>query len=110
MMKNSKQLIFYPVYCTRCFQYLILKSLKDPCIICGKTDKIVHSIKEKNRITNSERINKKFIWSLFSLQKSIDSLRIIMKYMQFDLEATRRENKSLKKKLTKYEGESQSEE
>ena len=41
---------------------------------------------------------------LGNLQSSLDSLRLGLKYLIFDLEATRRENKELRKKLDKYEG------
>lgn len=124
MMKNSKQLVFYPAYCTRCFEHLILKSLKDPCIICGKRDKVIHAIKEedimgtpenKNKKKTPKEINAEFNKSLALLQESLASLRVVVKYMQLDLEATRRENKALEKenaalktKLAKYEQDSQS--
>lgn len=123
MMKNSnqsEQLVFYPAYCTRCFEHLILKSLKNPCIICGKIDKIRHTIKKedimgtpenKNKNKKSKtakQINTAFNKSLNLLQESLASLRVVVKYMQLDLEATRRENEALKDRLAKYEGESQS--
>ncbi len=41
-----------------------------------------------------------------SLQESIDFLRLSIKYMLFDLEATRRENSYLKKMLEESNGES----
>jgi len=116
MMKNSERLIFYPAYCSRCFEHLILKSLEDPCTICGKRDRIRHSIKKEDIMGDPkqkktpEQINKEFTRSLSMLQESLASLRVVVKYMQLDLEATRRENKALKDRLVKYEGESQSKE
>ncbi len=44
---------------------------------------------------NHEKLKK----SVDSLQESLDYLRICIKYQLFDLEATRRENKYLKKML-----------
>jgi len=120
MMKNSEQLVFYPAYCTRCFEHLLLKSLKDPCVICGKTDRVRHTIKKedimgtpenknkKKKVKTVKQINAAFNKSLNLLQESLASLRVIVKYMQLDLEATRRENKVLLERLAKYEGESQS--
>ena len=42
-----------------------------------------------------------------SLQESIDFLRLSIKYLLFDLEATRRENSYLRKMLDKGNGTSQ---
>lgn len=42
---------------------------------------------------------KEFAKSLDALQASLDNLRICIKYLMFDLEATRRENKYLRKLL-----------
>jgi len=42
-----------------------------------------------------------------NLQESIDFLRLSIKYMLFDLEATRRENKQLRKLLENDGGENQ---
>lgn len=41
-----------------------------------------------------------------SLQESIDFVRLSIKYMLFDLEATRRENDQLRKMLDENQGES----
>jgi len=49
------------------------------------------------------KTNKNFLMLLNELQTSIESLRIMVKYMQFDLEATRRENMVLKEQLRQYE-------
>ena len=55
-----------------------------------------------------KQINAEFNKSLALLQESLASLRVVVKYMQLDLEATRRENKALKDRLAKYEPDSQS--
>ena len=47
--------------------------------------------------------HKKLEKSVNSLQESLDYLRICIKYQLFDLEATRRENKYLKKMLEEKE-------
>jgi septal ring factor EnvC (AmiA/AmiB activator) len=44
-----------------------------------------------------------------SLQESVDYLRLSIKYLVFDLEATRRENNLLRQLLAKTEGETESE-
>ena len=54
-------------------------------------DKLLSLVK---RTTNYHKQLRK---SANSLQESLDYLRIIIKYMLFDLEATRRENAQLKK-------------
>lgn len=115
MTKNFERLVFYPAYCMRCYEHLLMNSLEDPCPICKRNDRIRHSIKDKDRediMTEPKKkktpkeINQEFNESITALQDSLASLRIVTKYMQYDLEATRRENKALKKKLQKYEGES----
>ena len=77
---------------------------------------------DKKKKKTSKQINKEFTRSLSLLQESLASLRVVVKYMQYDLEATKRENKVLKDRLeatkrenkvlkdrlAKYEGESQS--
>jgi len=47
----------------------------------------------------AQKSHKKLQKSVDNLQESLDYLRICIKYQLFDLEATRRENKSLKKLL-----------
>lgn len=47
---------------------------------------------------------KKLEKSINSLQESLDYLRVCIKYQLFDLEATRRENKYLRKLLEENEG------
>lgn len=41
--------------------------------------------------------------ALSSFQESLGLLRVHMKYVMFDLEATRRENEQLKERLRKYD-------
>jgi hypothetical protein len=47
--------------------------------------------------------NQKFKQNTESLQDSLDHLRLTVKYLLFDLEATRRENKYLRKMLENHE-------
>jgi len=54
-----------------------------------------------NKVNNNQEQLKK---SVDSLQESLDYLRVCIKYQIFDLEATRRENKYLKKLLEEREG------
>ena len=61
--------------------------------------------KDKKKKT-PEEINREFNEAITALQNSLASLRVVTKYMQYDLEATRRENKILTDKLQKYEGQS----
>ena len=49
----------------------------------------------KGKLKNSEVVKSK----LTELQVSLDALRLGLKYLIFDLEATRRENDDLRKKL-----------
>lgn len=63
---------------------------------------------DPNNKKTPKEINREFARSLNLLQESLASLRVVVKYMQFDLESTRRENETLKAKLAKYEGKSQS--
>ena len=50
-------------------------------------------------VNKSQKNQKKIRKSVASLQESLDYLRVTIKYMIFDLEATRRENKYLRKLL-----------
>jgi len=59
----------------------------------SRRDKIV----QLTRRTRQSR--KKLDRSLAELQSSLDYLRVAVKYMMFDIEATRRENKYLRKLL-----------
>lgn len=63
---------------------------------------------KKKKAKTAKQINATFTRSLNLLQESLASLQVVVKYMAFDLEATKRENKALLKKLAKYEGDSQS--
>jgi nitric oxide reductase activation protein len=47
--------------------------------------------------------NQKFKQNTETLQDSLDHLRLTVKYLLFDLEATRRENKYLRKMLENHE-------
>jgi hypothetical protein len=50
-------------------------------------------------IKQSQAVHKKLEQSIRGLQKSLDDLRVCVKYQAFDLEATRRENRYLRKLL-----------
>ena len=50
-------------------------------------------------VDKSQKNHNKIKKSVASLQESLDYLRVTIKYMIFDLEATRRENKYLRKLL-----------
>jgi len=118
-MRSFERLVFYPAYCTRCYEHLLMNSLEDPCPICKQSDRIRHSIKDEDRediMADPKKkkdkkkkilkeINREFNEAVTALQNSLVSLRIVTKYIQYDLEATRRENKVLKDKLQKYEGQ-----
>ena len=54
----------------------------------------IHNLTRKNRETQ-EKLQQK----LNNLQQSLDYLRLGIKYLIFDLEATRRENTDLRKRL-----------
>ena len=54
-----------------------------------------------NKVNSNQKELKK---SVDSLQESLDYLRVCIKYQMFDLEATRRENKYLRKLLEEREG------
>jgi len=74
--------------------------------------KLNELIKEINTIPSPQReklvllakqtgeYHKKLSKGVNNLQESLDYLRVSVKYLIFDLEATRRENTSLKKLLT----------
>ncbi len=51
----------------------------------------------------AEESHKKLEKSVDSLQEAVDYLRVCIKYQLFDLEATRRENKYLRKLLEERE-------
>lgn len=80
----------------------------DETVFEKKLDELVKEIgsvpgtKQKKLILLAKRTqdtHKKLSKSVNNLQESLDYLRISIKYILFDLEATRRENKYLKKLL-----------
>ena len=74
----------------------------------NKMLKQINSISQTHRkrlITLARRadnVHEKLNVNVDSLQDAIDMLRIVVKYQCFDLEATRRENSTLKKLLEDY--------
>ena len=76
------------------FREKLFELLKD---IDGVTpperSKVIHLAKKTQQ--SSELLQQK----LSNLQQSLDSLRLGLKYLIFDLEATRRENTELRKRL-----------
>jgi hypothetical protein len=60
----------------------------------------LEALAEETR-TRHERMRK----TLGELQESLDYLRLSVKYLVFDLEATRRENKYLRSLINKDEGD-----
>jgi hypothetical protein len=81
----------------------------------GLEDKLIELVKELGGIDNlqykklaslaqkAQDRNKQLQKSVDRLQESLDYLRICIKYQLFDLEATRRENKYLRKLLEEQE-------
>lgn len=74
----------------------------------NKLDELVKEIgslppKQKEKLENiakqTDLYHKKLKKSVDSLQESLDYLRVSIKYLLFDLEATKRENSYLKKLL-----------
>ena len=62
--------------------------------------------KRKSLEMLTNEIGKKYedLWkSLILLQDTLDSLRLHVKYLLFDLEATKKENVTLRKKLEEHE-------
>ena len=65
----------------------------------------ISQVQRKRLITLARRadnIHEKLSVNVDSLQDALDMLRIVIKYQCFDLEATRRENNTLKKLLEDY--------
>ena len=62
---------------------------------------------ERQKLTNlahqTQKQHKKFEKTVSDLQESLDYLRLSIKYLVFDLEATRRENAYLRKMLEQDE-------
>lgn len=56
-------------------------------------------LSENGLVKSSSDINQKLSKSVGELSGAIDTLRISVKYLLFDLEATRRENQYLRKML-----------
>jgi len=64
-----------------------------------------HQYKKLDSLAKKTRdSNKQLQKSVDNLQESLDYLRICIKYQLFDLEATRRENKYLRKLLEEKDG------
>lgn len=55
-------------------------------------------------VRNTGKTHKKLRKSMDQLQESLDYLRVCVKYLLFDLDATRRENEGLKKMLKDQRG------
>lgn len=62
----------------------------------GQIDSLIREFETK---AMDKEIQRKIEKDLATLQESLDYLRICIKYMVFDLEATRRENEHLRKLL-----------
>jgi septal ring factor EnvC (AmiA/AmiB activator) len=62
----------------------------------GKLEMLAQQTKERHKQLRE---------TVSSLQESIDFVRLAIKYMLFDLEATRRENNQLRKMLEEQRGE-----
>jgi len=78
----------------------------DEKILGRKIEELVNEIgsipisQQKKLITltnHSRQSNKKLKKSIANLQESLDYLRVCIKYVLFDIEATRRENKYLRR-------------
>jgi len=76
------------------FREKLFELLKDiDGVTAPEKDKVIRLA--KNTQKSHDLLQKK----LFNLQQSLDSLRLGLKYLIFDLEATRRENNPLRKRL-----------
>lgn len=102
---NSEDLILYPVYCSRCRIRIFISSSKDNCPICKKNDKLIGNSENtvKLKVTTNSTRSDFLREELEALEDCLDTLRLHIKYLVFDLEATRRENEELRKRLEKYE-------
>lgn len=56
-------------------------------------------------VTRTRERHQALVATVNQLQESIDFVRLCIKYMQFDLEATRRENKQLREALEQMGGQ-----
>lgn len=103
MMKNSNEhFIFYPIFCKRCQLRSLVKTLDEPCPQCKKSDQVRSSCKDKIKTEIKQQLHKtdkQFNDILNKLVNELDTLRVLVKYQTFDLEATRRENKYLRNLL-----------
>ena len=78
------------------FREKLFELMKDiDGVTTPEKDKIVRLTKKSKK--SHDLLQKK----LGNLQQSLDSLRLGLKYLIFDLEATRRENSDLRKRLDK---------
>lgn len=76
------------------FREKLFELLKDiDGVTAPENDKVIRLA--KNTKKSHDVLQKK----LSNLQQSLDSLRLGLKYLIFDLEATRRENNELRKRL-----------
>jgi len=76
------------------FREKLFELLKDiDGVTVPEKSKVIHLAKKTQQ--GSEILQQK----LSNLQQSLDSLRLGIKYLIFDLEATRRENNELRKRL-----------
>ena len=56
-------------------------------------------------VADTKKRHKQFRASASNVQESLDYLRVAIKYLLFDLEATRRENSYLRKMLQRQQGD-----
>ena len=56
-------------------------------------------------VSDTKKRHQQLKASTTNVQDSLDYLRVAIKYLLFDLEATRRENSYLRKMLQKHQGE-----
>ncbi len=56
-------------------------------------------------VSDTKKRHEQLRASASNVQDSLDYLRVAIKYLLFDLEATRRENSYLRKMLQKHQGE-----
>ena len=76
------------------FREKLFELLKDiDGVVTPEKSRVIHLARKTKQ--DSELLQQK----LSHLQQSLDSLRLGLKYLIFDLEATRRENNELRKRL-----------
>ena len=85
----------------------------DESVFEGQLDKLVNELDaipgpDKQKLVklakHTSKCHKELKKNIARLQESLDFLRVSVKYLVFDLEATRRENLSLKKLLKEKNG------